>query len=78
MLANLDGKYYFGDSMGKPLENYQYIKIGFTPRRMVWQKMQRGGLCGLYSIYFAHKLFNDKNLNSIKDFDVVKFFSIYL
>ncbi len=78
LLANKAGTYFYGDSMGNPLSSYRNIEVDYTPTPLVTTKLQQAGLCGLYCILFAYKLFSNKCSTLIDDYDVVRFFSMFL
>ena len=79
MLANKEGKFYYGDSMGYPISKYKDIQFPFKTHRLVVNTLQTGQYCGLYCIYFACKLFSGKIPDQyISDYEVVKFMCLYL
>ena len=83
MLANKNGRMYYGDSLGEPLDTYQHIR---KPKQnidtvLVTHRIQTTeALCGLYCIYFAWNVFNHGNskIFSFNDLDLLQFIHKYL
>ena len=83
ILANKDNVVYFGDSLGKSLSDYPYIRLwqNTSTISLVFDGdvLQTGNYCGLYCIYFAYVLytgnFSERFLN---DNFLLLFFSSYL
>ena len=73
LLANENGKLFYGDSMGEVLEKYG-IKTNSNFGSIVQEKLQDSELCGLYAIYFAHMLFSKVSSKHLNDFHLLKFF----
>lgn len=78
MIANHQGKYFYGDSYGNPLSSYDHLRSVLRDvelTRMVWNRMQFDeNTCGLFCVYFAKRVFaikktprvlNDYNLLSV-------------
>ena len=74
LLANKNGKLFYGDSMGEVLEKYG-IKTKSNFGSLVQEKLQDSELCGLYAIYFAHVLFSKVSSKYLNDFHISKFFA---
>lgn len=76
LLANKDGKIYYGDSLGQPLHDYKAIKLDYdTTIRLVPEKVQHSqGLCGLYCIFIACRLYQGLHLDFfLNDFYILQF-----
>ena len=79
MIARLDKRYYFADSLGRKRSTYPFLTKKF--RRMVPRKLQKtDNLCGFYAIYSAFLLFKffQKNLNNVHDVHVLNFISNFM
>ena len=74
LLANKNGKLFYGDSMGEVLEKYG-IRTKAKFGSLVQEKLQDSELCGLYAIYFANVLFSKVSSKYLNDFHVLKFFA---
>ena len=79
MMANKNGKIFFGDSMGQALERYQNIRIPYKEVfRLVHKGLQNQPICGLYAIFFAWALFTGNTLGAISsDFHLMRFIQQY-
>ena len=84
LFANKDGRVFFGDSMGKALNDYPNIHFDSSTARSiiplvsVGQQLQYGSYCGLYCIYFAHVLYSNSFSECfIDDNFLLRFFSTY-
>ena len=80
-IGNKDGVYFYGDSLGKPIKDYPNVKfqlgnLGWHYKQFLQlnhSKLQVLPLCGLYSIYFAWKMFG--NIAHVyTDFDLLRLF----
>ena len=80
LLANKNGKIFFGDSMGQRLEKYPHIKNDYKQvTQLVKKRMQNRALCGLYCIYFAWSIFSGQKLpENFNDFDLLRYIIKYL
>ncbi len=80
LIANKNGKFFYADSMGQPLEVYGNIKLPYKNiQRLVYVQLQNMALCGMYCIYFAWTLFSGTPIGSFfNDFDLMRFIFQYL
>ena len=82
MLANRNGKIYYGDSLGEPIENYNeiYKRLPYSKiNTLVQRKLQNLPFCGLYSIYFAWTVFSNFPIGTVEnDLFLLKFIYKYL
>ena len=74
LLANKNGKLFYGDSMGEFLEKYG-IKTESNFSSLLQENLQDSELCGLYAIYFAHVFFSNVSFKYLNDFHILKFFA---
>ena len=81
LLANIDGKIYFGDSLGRSLEYYTDIYMHFPYShvyRMMEYRVQDQSVCGFYCIYFAWTLFSGVGISKeLSDFHLLRFIDKY-
>ena len=81
LLANRDGKLFYGDSLGQPIEMYTHISPQVKIiHDLVTHKLQiMPSLCGLYCIYFAWRVYNRLlPILSTNDLDVLQFIYKYI
>ncbi len=80
LIANKNGKFYYADSMGQPLEVYENIKLPYKNiQRLVYTQLQNLALCGQYCIYFAWTIFSGTPIGTFfNDFDLMRFIFQYL
>ncbi len=80
LLANMDGRLFYGDSMGLPIHKYQNIKTFQGFHRLVFEQVQKTqGLCGFYCIFIACRLFMGYPLDSfLNDFYIMQFIQKFL
>ena len=77
MLARVRNRHFFGDSMGKSVKHYKNLKNFPKVAYLNEIQMQQDPICGLYSIYFALKLFD--NVPTVyNDRELLLFFNRYL
>ena len=62
LLANKNGKLFYGDSMGEVLEKYG-IKTKSNFGSLVQENLQDSELCGLYAIFLQRCYFLKSRLN---------------
>ena len=74
LLANKNGKLFYGDSMGEVSEKYG-IRTKANFGSLVQETLQDSELCGLFAIYFAHVLFSKVSSKYLNDFHILKFFA---
>lgn len=76
MIANKEGRLFFGDSLGNSPNHYKTIH--FPKESMIIlnnSNLQKESLCGLYCIYFAYCIFSNLNLYDVNDNFILKFFA---
>jgi hypothetical protein len=80
MIANKNGKLYFGDSLGHPIKSYKLIASKFpNVIHLIHRQVQRSELCGPYAIYFACAVFNALVIpNDLSDYHLLQFIYKFL
>ena len=75
MIGHLNKKYSYGDSLGRSVTHYKYLKKKLKTIQRPIQKMQN--FCGFYTFCAAFQIFKT-NLNSVYDVHVLNFLSNYI